>query len=219
MSKGEDKMRFRSGFARYMVTFGTIILVSFFILSVILAAMLQDYNKQMTMEDLSQAANSVSDLVEDEIAGSYLDISEYLINDYDNVRNRISSVTRYMNELYVFVTDVNGSILITNDTVPDGYFKKDLPSSYVNDVMEGRGKEYRGTLQGVLLNDHYVYIEPVLTEANVVEGVVVAIRNTDYAFGYVTKTIQTTMMVSMWVMIAAIIASYFISERTAKPLR
>ena len=97
-------MLFRSVFARYMVTFGTIILVSFFILSVILATMLQDYNKQMTMEDLSQAANSVSDLVEDEISGSYLDISEYLINDYDNVRNRISSVTRYMNELYVFVT-------------------------------------------------------------------------------------------------------------------
>ena len=212
-------MVFKSVFARYLVTFVTIILLSFFILAVILSAIMQTYNEQMTRDDLSLAANSVSDLIEDEVRGTDVDLTEYILNDYEDIQSRISSVTRYMNELYVFITDVEGTVLILSDTAPDGYCKKDVSKDIVLQVFSEGHMDFNGTLSGVFDRPHYVCAVPITVSQGQKEGMVVACRNSDYAVSYVTKMIKTVMVVSMWVMIAAIIASYFISERVAKPLR
>ncbi len=212
-------MLYKSVFARYMVTFGMIILLSFFILAIILSAMIQGYNEQMTKDDLSQAAKSVSDIIENDLSNSYSQIGDYVHSDYDSVLLSISAITRYMNELYVFVTDRDGVILIYNDSVPDMYIKSNLSSETVRQITEEKVSSFEGDLDGVFDGSHYVYAEPILSARGYVEGIVLACRSTDYAVSYVTRTIQTIMMASMWVMIAAIIASYFISERIAKPLR
>lgn len=212
-------MLYKSVFARYMVTFGMIILLSFIILAIILSAMIQSYNEQMTLDDLSLAANSVSDIIENDLGGSSTDIYDHVLSNYANVQTGITAITRYMNELYVFVTDSEGRVIISGEDTPEGYIKKDLGASVVSRIIDKGENSFTGDLDGVFEDSNYVFVEPIIVKKGVTEGIVVACRSADYAVSYVTRAIQTVMMVSMWVMIAAIIASYFISERVAKPLR
>ncbi len=210
---------YKSVFARYMVTFGAIILLSFIILSLILSFIMQGYNEQMSRDDLSQVANTVSDLIEDDLNENSKSLAEYVAGDYYNIRRRISSATRYMNEIYVLVADDQGSVLVLSDTVPDGYYQKNIPIKTVNKVIDAGERDFKGTFSGVFSSAHQVYAVPLVTSDGNSRGIAVAFRSSDYAVSYVTKTIQMVMMVSMWVMSAAIIASYFISEKITKPLR
>ncbi len=202
-----------------MVAFGMIILISFVILAIILSAMIQSYNEQMTRDDLSQAANSVSDIIESELADSTTDIYDHVLNNYSSVQADISALTRHISELHVLITDTNGRRVISNEGATETYFHGNLSPEIASSIIDGGERSFEGDLGGILDGKHYIFAQPIGSKSGEAEGIVIACLSADYAVSYVTRTIQTIMMVSMWVMIAAIIASYFISEKIAKPLR
>ena len=211
---------FKSVFAKYLITFVAIILISYLILAVVLSYMMQDYSEKMTRDDLEQTAKSVSDLIEGELnTTAYIDIADYVLNNYNGFRSRISAFTRYSNDLYVFVSDVDGNILATDDSVPSDYLLSNIPASVAYEIVSGEKSDFEGEFDRVFSVSSYVYAEKITTSNGHDEGIVIASRPVVYTKAFVRETLRTTLLACMWVMMAAIIASYLISDRIVRPLQ
>ena len=210
---------FKSVFVRYLITFVLIILLSFFLLALILSYMMKGNSEQMTMQDLEQAAKSVSDLLTEDIKNTtYLSFPDYVLNNYNDVKGRISAVTRYTSELYVFVVDTDGNILITDDQIADGYLTGNIPGELMAKLNGGETPS-REEFWSVFSEASFFYSEIIERSTGSCEGFVIASRPVVKATNFISQTVRTIIMACMWVMTAAIIASYFISERIARPMR
>ena len=210
---------FKTVFAKYLITFVAIILISFLILAIVLSYMMQDYSEQMTRNDLEQTAKSVSDLIEGELnTTAYIDITDYVLNNYNGFRSRISAFTRYTSELYILVSDIDGNVLATGDNLPSDYLLSSIPADIAYEITFGENSDFESEFDPVFSESSYVFAERIITSNGQAEGIVIAARPVAYTKAFVSDTLKTTLLACMWVMMAAIIASYFISDRIVRPL-
>jgi len=210
---------FKSVFVRYLITFVSIILVSFLILAIIMSYLMQTMSENNTMDDLEQTAKSVRDVAWENIKDSgESDLVSYLTFNNNEFRKDISVFTRYTNKIYVYVSDESGNILVSSEGAPSGYISGKIPTESAAQIVSGEVTDYRVVLESVFSEKSYVFAECIKGEDGAVYGIVIAARPAAYTQTIVSDTIKTILMACMWVMMAAIIASYFISERIVRPL-
>lgn len=210
---------FKSVFAKYMIAFMAIILASFSILTLIVGSIVRTHSDSNTEADLSRIAQSVDYLLKSEYSeSSYSSIGEYIKNEQAATENIVSAITRHTRNIFVLIIDTNGNILFADKTAPEKYASKDsvgkLPEADLKVRFDSKGSDFGGLLS----EKHYSYAIPLPDEGSP-ECVIYACTPQSYTAGVIGSLNRMILMTSMWVMIAAIIASYFISERIARPIR
>lgn len=211
---------FKSVFARYMIAFMTIILISFTVLALIISSIVSSYMTDTTDKDLDRIAQTARFLIrEDYHEGGYEDFDSYFVGEEDKIRQYISAVTYYTEDKYVILTDETGKVLCTADSLSEGYVQKDLPAEVVDKVISDELLKDNSDLGGVFAENHYCYAIPLADDDGQVQCLILACSPSTYTDEVVGSLVRMVLMASMWVMIAAIIASYFISERIVRPIR
>ena len=215
---------FKTSFSKYLAAFVIIIFVSFVILSGIITSLVRNYAFSDTEERLNKESSIVVGIIssngvepiEDEIFGVAAAI-EPMVNlnsDYD-----------------VIIIDATGKIILSTAHVSDSENKKPLVN--VNDGFgsinirnfarkTGESGEvsyvYNGTIGGRGEDQYMAYAKPVMRDGEV-ECYVMTLASTDRESHFVSITRQVVINSSIWVMAAAVIAAYFMTERIVKPLR
>lgn len=210
---------FKSVFARYMIAFMAIILVSFSILTVIVGSIVKTNSDNSTEADLSRIAMSVDYLLRSEYAdSSYKSIKDYIVNEAESTETLVSAITRHTRNLFVLIIDVDGKVIFADKTAPEEIdAKKSVGKLSASDHVDGfdsKGSDFGGLLS----EKHYSYAIP-LPDKTDPECVIFACTPISYTAGVIGSLNRMILMASMWVMIAAIIASYFISERIVRPIK
>ena len=218
---------FKSLFSKYLTAFVLIILLSFVMLSGIITSMIRSYMDDDTREGLELATQLVTKHFED---SEVEDITMYGVAD--EAIKVIKPIVNFFKDTDIAVCDSNGKVLIK--TFGEGTVAEDGTRVPIDNVRDGFGVidvsllesrddnskllEYRGTLGGFLPDESIVYASTITIDG-VVGGYVLSYTSAvseNYLVGVSRSAVLNS---SLWVMVAAVIAVYFITERLTHPLR
>ena len=213
----------KSTFSKYLAAFIIIILVSFLLLSGLVTSMIKNYVNEEKEDDLISTNES--------IASSMRDI-ENLESGMNFQRIVIGALINIDTDLQVVITDERGNIFLStlSGTVEDGIrvpaIYESEPLGVINfSLFEPKSSEdeskyllHRGNLAGFLEESHVACATEFTTEAGL-RGHVVSLSSTAREDNLISITRRVVINSSAWVMLAALIAVYFITERIIHPLR
>lgn len=208
---------FKSSFAKHISAFVLIILASFVIISGIISTMIRQYANDTREEKLDTASKIVIDYINDE---AIIDLNIAVRNGV--LPKIIESIVRTDPQYDILVATHDGSIILS--TVAEGeepVVGKKL-GDISRDLFESEdGKDYlvhNGDLEGFLPEESMVFLREVYIDGRH-EGYVAAIASSVREDNLVGITRKALVNSAIWVMLAAFIAAYFITERIVHPLR
>ena len=212
---------FKSIFARYLVSFLVVIIASFLILGLLISSLLGNYSDSIINNDLVRVAKSASELISGQMSlseKSYGDFDTFINNEYELVKKGVSAIAQNSTDRGILVVNSSGIVLLTDDGVEKDFVKKAFPEG---ELEKSKGTDYylkKSSFDGVFDKQQLTCIREILFDGKCV-GFVATISINNQSDELVSSTVKMILMTSMWVMCAAIIVSYFISEKTVAPLR
>ena len=213
-------MLFKSVFSRYMVAFMLIILLSFLILALIITSMVQSYSNDQKEQELELITDSVKTYLEAEYGeGRYATFTEFVSSDAEGIQRSLTAIKRYSGDQFVIVTNSAGRVLAYDDATPSEYVLEEMPESVLAEVTANGILISDTDLKGTFAEKHYVYAQQIISRSGFVIGYLFTCQEASATENLMQTMIQMIVLACMWVMCAAIIASYFISERIVRPLR
>lgn len=215
---------FKTSFSKYLTAFVLIIFISFFMLAAIITSMIRTYVSDDKAEKLRVAGDIIVDhLVESDIEnlGDYIKTPVF--------STVIESIVNLDNNFNILVSDDRGNLLLS--TVAEGSRLEDGTKVPVVEGELGRLSEnlfeyrensggfvHRGRLGGLVSVNCIAFLSEVKIEGDTV-GYVVTLTSSESEDRLVSLTRSAVINSSVWVMLAAVIAIYFITERIIHPLR
>lgn len=214
---------FRSIFAKYVTAFAGLLLCGFLMLLLVFGSVVGSYaerTKQAVIRGTTQSA--VEDLSEMYRDSGAEDFAVYIREHSGEVQRILNAVLTNADDVTVCVTDRDGNILLTAGEGTCSPLESedltrilhasegDLPLS----LPTGTGHSLRcgGAVFSVSSGEDG-------SPARVAQGAVVALSETGTWGDMYYDTFKSVLLAAVWVMIAALIALYFITERTIEPLR
>ena len=214
---------FKTSFSKYLATFVIIIFVSFTILSGVITAMVRNYAFSDTEERLSKECSIVVGIMS--AAGK-----EGLNDTLSYVAKQIEPLVRFNSDYDVIIIDSAGKIVLSTahsgqeDNSPIINTENGLGSISMSPFKrqtdeDGRvGYIYNGKISDELEDQYMVYAKPVISKTGATYYVL-SLANTNKENNFVSITRRVVINSSIWVMIAAVVAAYFITQRVVNPLR
>lgn len=210
---------FKSVFAKYLSAFAVIIFVSFLMLAVIIGSMIATYSSETKKEDLSWAVELSRFWLERKY--TYSDEKAYLENageDGSVLAARLDSYPANRGSLSLVITATDGTVIATNDKMKPLMSKK-ITSDYLKETEKGETETYLTDLSGLLGEKMYVCVSSFGNGEGTTLGYVCIFASATSEQALISSMTKTVVMASLWIMLAAMIAVYFISDRMVSPLR
>jgi len=213
---------FKSSFSKYLFAFVTIILLSFLMLSGIVTSMIRNYSIEEKRLELESSSSFIASQIE---TFKVEDISEFVESDV--AKYLVTSMVHLDPDVDIVIIDENGKVLLTTIHVgkPEEWHPiigGDLGKINIGAIspMDAKGdiSMYSGTLGGYLAERSLTYATKV-EKNDSLEGFVLAISSTLVEDNLIGTARRAVVNSSLWVMLAAVIAAYFITERLVNPLR
>ncbi len=213
----------RSSFAKYLIAFVAIISISFLALSGIITSIIRNY----ITDDMEQKLGLAGDMIVEHIEGESVENLEIYIST-NQLSMFIVPIVDFDTEYDVMVTDVTGRVLLSTakkdaDSYED-YTVGDMGTVTLTDLTKKTQDDgsyyyyYTGTMGGLLRDNSLVYAKEIKNQGKVI-GYVMTISSTATEDKLVGISRRAVINSSIWVLLAAIIAVYFITERIIHPLR
>lgn len=212
---------FKSVFTKYVTAFMLIILISFIILGLITSTLLMQYSTDIRYDEVTRISFATTKYIQSTYSeygnGSF---TQYIQNAKElGIKNAIASVSNFSSEITVFIVDNEGKVLINIPENTTEISKDSLPMSIIKTFSQEQ-EPYLSNFSG-FLNDTCLVCPSVIYEQDgITEGGYVVICSYSTSLVQLSKSlVKTIIMVTLWVMLAALIAVYFISERIIGPLK
>ena len=216
---------FKSIFSKYISAFMAIILMSFTALIAITAITVGRFSQEDTEKSVTRAIESADSYISAEIIGfdGYSDesdssrIRQFIESKGDSLKRTMKVIAKYADGLTVMITDPAGNILMIVDSdyvrYPTGL------SIAVEDMSSFNSGNEIDLLHGVngFFSDTRTAAASEITYGNEHIGNIFVCASSGEAY-LRSVIIKTIVLASLWVMLAALIAVYFITEMITKPL-
>ncbi len=197
-----------------------IIVVSFLMLTVILCSMVDSYSADAKSETVLRTSEVVSRTVEEMFIDSDADdFNQFVYYNREGIEQLLSAMAEYNEDVVAFVVDEYGSCLAVDGNVVVGYIGSGVPLDIMENLTDGVAKEYIGDLGGVFDGKHLTYIMPILGKDGGIVGAAVATSASRQMEALIESLIKTVVLSCLLVMLAALVAIYFISEKIIDPLK
>ncbi len=210
---------FKSTFAKYITAFILIIFLSFLILSGIIGAMIDRYADENREEKLALTSELVIDFID---ANNIEDIKIASIN---GILWKIVEATVRLDPQYdiLLATPDCNIILSTVDEKEHVIKGENLGTLCIDHFEKGDGAAegylvHKGDMEGFLPENSLAYAKEIISGGKSI-GYVVTLASTAREDKLVSVTTNALINSSLWVMLAAVIAAYFITERIIHPLK
>ena len=210
---------FKSVFAKYISAFMCIIFVSFLILVLIVAGMVNGYAVDTKTELLTDAARGAAEYLHAH-AGSEGSFADTVDQNRADVDRMLHALTATGEDVSILLVDPNGNVVRMIDAAGEtGAADMVIPSEVMEEVNRKRSITEFESLEGVFEKPHFYCALPVLTEQGEVYGAVFACSSSLTQQGLLGDMVKTIVAASLCVMLAALIAVYIITGRVIGPLK
>lgn len=213
---------FKSIYVKYIVTFMVIIVASLILLLAIIGTLVNDYSGSSKNEAVSAAAGALGEGLQTKLekltVPSFESFCQYYRSDIDSQINTVKAMANF--SITVFIADSEGKILIARpDEGCDYQGGLQIPRTLMDEINNGVELSVYNNLEGIFDNPHVVSATPVYLRDNYVCGTVLVCCDMGSLNEFSEVLVKTVAISSLWVMLAALIAIFFISERITSPLR
>ncbi|MBQ8577607.1 MAG: HAMP domain-containing histidine kinase [Clostridia bacterium] len=209
----------KSVFSKYLVTFLVIIVISFFVLSGVVCSMVSGYSASAKEEAVVSGAGYVTDFLAENYNESYSgSFSQYVYLHRDMLGGALELASSDDAEHLVLVTDEEGIILLSG-TGDAKYVSTALDREALLSMAEDPAAITLTDLSGLLDAKYMVCVSPIAGSTGDTVGYVLYCSSSSGISGLVETMLKTILISCMWVMTAAMIAVYLISEKISSPLK
>ncbi len=219
-------LKIRSIFGKYIGTFFFITLLSFTLLTTTTTAIVDSYGDSLLKESLENAALSAVDFIKSESRADYSDLRSYVNGEKDEITTAMKLLASNDDSLLIIITDNEGAILhyggafherledeISTETeihkIPETVHSKLSQGEYVNSTDD---------MYDFFNAEHSYYGIPLMSDGQYIGSVIASSNRTDSS-DLTSAMIRTVFMSVLWIMLAALVAVYFISDRLIEPLK
>ena len=222
---------FKSTFSKYLIAFIIIILISFLMLSGLITSIIEDH----LSDDKEENLLSTSEAIEYYILQTNPELEE--IDKYaGSLSHIITPFINYNKDLEIVLVDAYGNVCLSTFGVQPDQNGNRIPRTDTNEAIDGKifvpdlfatknspdSSEvyfvHSGDLDGVLPEKHIAFAKAIVT-GGVVRGYVISLFSMAKVDDLISVTRRAVINSSAWVLLAAVIAVYFITERIIHPLR
>ncbi|MHC1695396.1 MAG: ATP-binding protein [Eubacteriales bacterium] len=212
---------FKNVFTKYIVTFMVIIGGSFIAIAVVISAMVTNYSIDAKQEAMQRTLTNVGMYIESEYwYGRYLSFMSYLQSDPERISQTLAKLAQsaqFAEDSIIFITDPDGTVMCSS--VEEGYITGPVPSDIIASVVQGQSLPVFTTLGGILPERHLVFAMPVTTSYNYVLGTIFIASTSTTISSFVNKMVSMIVVSCFIVLLASMIAVYYISEMIVRPMR
>ena len=199
---------FKTIYSRLAAIFMLIIVISFTMIAFIITSLVGDYAVTQKTQTVTDAALSVKKVLE----LAYSEESEY---NTDLISAMLSAPIN--NEsVHAFLTDVSGHLIVSNDI---NIQANHIPADIMLQAVSEKGFSGASDLGGSLPSNSIVSAMPILSDSGEVGAVVFVHTDSRSETAMLSSLLRTIVLSTMWVLIAMLLAIYFVSERTIGPLK
>lgn len=214
---------FKSSFSKYLTAFIIIILVSFVMLSWIITSMIRTQILSDKRDKLEMSTSIIADHFEEK---NIDDIEKYIMIPEGSSSVALMPLVSFDYDFNILISDASGKVLLSTMKKSEGDTPSVLEDLGVVDISAFDsetidGEEYlvrRGTLGGITDDNSLIYGKAITYEGKTI-GYVFALASLVKDDRLISTTIKTVINSSIWIMLAAVIATYFITERIIHPLK
>lgn len=211
----------KSIFAKYIVTFVLIILVIFCMMMSIIVALVNNYSVSLQTEIAKSASKSAESYIE--LRYEYSDKEDFsdFVSMYSvDIINIVTSVSQNCDGISLILTDENGKMLIYAIGDDAGVFEAEqfIPADSVEKLRNTEEVSIVGKVGNLFDLSHISYAVPVVVDGEM-KGSVLAISSSNALENLVDAMVNAILVSSLWILLAALIAVYFITEMITGPLR
>ena len=222
---------FKSVFIKYISAFMLINILSILLSTTIITTLANSYDENNKIRTVSGVAYSITDFViEDYVTSGRLSFNDYLNQSLHDIKPILDIMAINLDDIVVFISDGAGDIKLAGGSErsktyagDDGILSDDEEISYPPEIakqlQEGGTIIRTDTLDGFFAENHIVYILPITSLDGKVVGSVMTSTVASGMDELLNAMIKTIIMSSLWLMLAALIAIYIISERLVSPIR
>lgn len=215
---------FKSSFSKYLATFVIIILVSFLMLSGIITSIIRTHTIKDKESKLELATSLITKHFEDREVEQ---LQSYITTGFGSSAVTLFPLLNVNYEFDLLITNADGTVLLS--TV--GQTKDDLPitggdlgSVDIKALSKKIGSDgthyyfYDGILKGITSGKVLLYGDEIVT-GGITRGYVLTLASTENEDRLITVARQAVINGSIWVMLAALVAAYFITDKIVHPLK
>lgn len=212
---------FKSVFAKYIFAFMLIILISFTLLTAIVGSMVNSYSASAKEETVSAASSATAACIQDKDALSEIsDLTAFCsIYSRDIGAFLDAIVSSSTDELTIFIVTNNGKIIIADNKRAGELTGRSVPKQIMDEVNSGVELKSLDRIDGITEGKSVICATPIYLNDGYICGTVFACAYASFDGGLSTVTTRTITLASLWVMLAALIAVYFITNRVIGPLK
>ena len=211
---------FKSIFTKYIAAFMTIIIVSFAILAFIAGSLITSYSEDERISVTTEASKTVKEYLENEMTQvDAMDLQVFIFQHYANLRRTLTLFTSYEKDLMILITDLDGNVLITDKLTESEYVKAVIPKDNIDKALETSAQSGKSDFGGLFKSKQLYHAIPLSSITSTNCGVIFAISTTSSLSSLSEILIRTVITAMLWVMFAALLTVYFISEKITAPLK
>ena len=205
-----------------------ILLASFLVLSTILTSLVNTYNIDVKTHSMANVSYSASVYIRDQFVESdCTDFTEYLHKEKEQIIPVIDLLSTNVENMTLWVVDEFGeTVLAGGSRKTDPAHKDDLsvksttfPEGVIHTIESEGTLSDTGNLSGYFKNRHCTYGVALYTPDSRFLGAVIASTDSIGMSTLLEAMDNTVLMSTLWIMLAALIAVYFITERMVAPLK
>lgn len=215
---------FRSVFTKYITVFMLIIIVSFIIQLSIISSLIGNYSDNAKNLEITRAALAFSSFVEGKYNKSsvYYSLEKFCEMNPVTLSSSLTIMLNYANHMSFLVTNNDGVVLFNKgDGVPqdienDTRVSKDI----INKIKKESYYLFEPSKDDPIFDKTLLVCGVAIIKDNVIVGATFACStNAGLADAVLDSIIKTVVLSSLWIMLAALIAVYFISDRVISPIK
>jgi len=206
-----------------------IIILCLALLASIIATMINSYGTEQRLSTLDFACSSLTDFIsEDYDETSPRNFSEYLYDAEDAIHPVMNLISGNIGNMLVFITDAEGNVTVSGgssgivletEAVFNASGSYAVPKDVITEIREDSSISFTGDMNGFFAAENFVRAKAIFTKNHEFLGTVF-VCSTDNGVDSLMEAMAKTIIISgLWIMLAALIATYFISERLVAPIK
>ncbi len=210
---------FRSLFTKVISVFMLILLLSFMVLTSILTSLVNAYTTDVKMNEMADAAYSVSVYLRDRFPAEEENFPDYVKANKDNIFSMINFLSVNVDKVTVWLFDEKGEVILYGGAGEVPAEVRPLSQDVLYEMQTDGFVTEEGSLDGFFSAGHCAYGIALEDETGAFIGAVLASSKATGVSELLVAMNRTVLMSTLWITLAALVAVYFITERMAAPLR
>lgn len=211
---------FKSVFTKYVSAFMLITVTGFLILTVILCTLLDRSSAEAKSQTAERTAGVLASTLESTFTSSELDdFNRYVYYNRSDIEQLATVIASYNGDMSIFLVDTDGAVLAHDMLVGTDTVFGTVPHGIMQILSGGSSYCHKGYLDGVFREKQIVNLSPIFASDGEFLGAAMAVSPSGQPLAVTESMIKTIVLSCLWVMLAVLVAVYFITEKIIDPLK